>query len=150
MIKILSNQEIKLEHSDKRFDGTKLSKIKFTCKQSQHKKAMHALFEQTNGMFVASTSFGKTVTGLAYIEKRKVNTLILVYNRQLANQSLVSLNGLDIKPAIAKYGQILIDECHHFPVSNYESLIKSVNAKFIHGLTATPKRQDGLENLMHF
>ena len=113
-----------------------------------------------------------------------MNTLILVHNRQLAEQwlerikvflinvevgsllggkdkltyevdvatyqSLVSRNGIDIKPAIEKYGQILIDECHHLPASNYECLIKSVNAKYIHGLTATPKGQDGLEKLMHF
>ena len=65
-------------------------------------------------------------------------------------QSLVSRNGLDIKPAIEKYGQIIIDECHHLPASNYEALIKSTNALYIHGLTATPKRQDGLEKLMHF
>jgi superfamily II DNA or RNA helicase len=143
-----------------------------------------ALFSQTNGVFVASTGFGKTVTGLALVAKRKVNTLILVHNRQLAEQwlerikvflanvevgsllggkdkltyevdvatyqSLVSRNGIDIKPAIEKYGQILIDECHHLPASNYECLIKSVHAKYIHGFTATPKRQDGLEKLMHF
>jgi len=99
-----------------------------------------------------------------------VNTLILVHNRQLAEQwlerikvfltnvevgsllggkdkltyevdvatyqSLVSRNGIDIKPAINKYGQILIDECHHLPASNYECLIKSVHAKYIHGFTA--------------
>ena len=185
VITILSNQQIKLEHCDKRFDGAELGQIKFTGKlKNQQKKAVNALFEQTNGVFVASTGFGKTVTGLALIAKRKVNTLILVHNRQLAEQwlerikvfltgvevgsllggkdkltyevdvttyqSLVSRNGIDIKPVIEKYGQILIDECHHLPASNYESLIKSVHAKFIHGLTATPKRQDGLEKLMHF
>ncbi|MFT5756564.1 MAG: superfamily II DNA or RNA helicase [Alteromonadaceae bacterium] len=185
VITILSSQRIKLEHCDKRFDGTELDKVKFTGKlKSQQKKAVNTLFEQTNGVFVASTGFGKTVTGLALIAKRKVNTLILVHNRQLADQwlerikvfltnvevgsllggknkltyevdvatyqSLVSRNGLEIKPVIDKYGQILIDECHHLPASNYESLIKSVHAKFIHGLTATPKRQDGLEKLMHF
>jgi superfamily II DNA or RNA helicase len=63
---------------------------------------------------------------------------------------LVGRNGLDIKPVIDKYGQILIDECNHLPASNYETLIKSVDTKFIHGLTATPKRQDGLEKLMYF
>jgi superfamily II DNA or RNA helicase len=185
VITILSNLQIKVEQSDKRFDGTSLNKIKFTGKlKNQQKKAVDALLENTNGVFVASTGFGKTVTGLALIAKRKVNTLILVHNRQLAEQwlerisvfltsvevgsllggkdkltyevdvatyqSLVGRNGLDIKPAIEKYGQILIDECHHLPASNYESLIKSVNAKYIHGFTATPKRQDGLEKLMHF
>jgi superfamily II DNA or RNA helicase len=43
-----------------------------------------------------------------------------------------------------------IDECHHLPAPNYECLIKSVHAKYIRGFTATPKRQDGLEKLMHF
>jgi len=183
--RIVSEQAIEIECSDKRFAGNQLEKIKFTGKlKSQQKKAVDALFAQTNGVFVASTGFGKTVTGLALIAKRKVNTLILVHSRQLAEQwlerikvflthvevgsllggkdkltyevdvatyqSLVSRNGMDIKPAIAKYGQILIDECHHLPASNYECLIKSVSAKYIHGFTATPKRQDGLEKLMHF
>jgi len=183
--RIITDQVIEIEYSDKRFSGSQLEKIKFTGKlKSQQKKAVDALFAQTNGVFVASTGFGKTVTGLALIAKRKVNTLILVHNRQLAEQwlerikvfltnvevgsllggkdnltyevdvatyqSLVSRNGLDIKPAIEKYGQIIIDECHHLPASNYEALIKSTNALYIHGLTATPKRQDGLEKLMHF
>jgi len=185
IINIMSEQAIEIEYCDKRFLGSKLERIKFTGKlKSQQKKAVDALFEQSNGVFVASTGFGKTVTGLALIAKRKVSTLILVHNRQLAEQwlerikvflanvevgsllggkdkltyevdvatyqSLVSRNGIDIKPAIEKYGQILIDECHHLPASNYECLIKSVNAKYIHGFTATPKRQDGLEKLMHF
>lgn len=183
--RIISEQKIEIEYTDKRFTGNSLEKIKFTGKlKSQQKKAVDALFSQTNGVFVASTGFGKTVTGLALIAKMKVNTLILVHNRQLAEQwlerinvfltnvevgfllggkdkltyevdvatyqSLVSRNGIDIKPVIEKYGQILIDECHHLPASNYECLIKSVNAKYIHGFTATPKRQDGLEKLMHF
>ena len=182
---ILLVQAIEIEYCDKRFLGSKLERIKFTGKlKNQQKKAVDALFEQSNGVFVASTGFGKTVTGLALIAKRKVNTLILVHNRQLGEQwlerikvflanvevgsllggkdkltyevdvatyqSLVSRNGIDIKPAIEKYGQILIDECHHLPASNYECLIKSVNAKYIHGFTATPRRQDGLEKLMHF
>jgi len=183
--RILAEQSISVENNDNRFAGNSLEKIKFTGKlKSQQKKAVDALFAQTNGVFVASTGFGKTVTGLALIAKRKVNTLILVHNRQLAEQwlerikvflanvevgsllggkdkltyevdvatyqSLVSRNGIDIKPTIEKYGQILIDECHHLPASNYECLIKSVHAKYIHGFTATPKRQDGLEKLMHF
>ena len=183
--RIISGQTIEIEYTDKRFAGNQLEKVKFTGKlKSQQKKAVDALFAQTNGVFVASTGFGKTVTGLALIAKRKINTLILVHNRQLAEQwlerikvflthvevgsllggkdkltyevdvatyqSLVSRNGIDIKPAIEKYGQILIDECHHLPASNYECLIKSVHTKYIHGFTATPKRQDGLEKLMHF
>lgn len=65
-------------------------------------------------------------------------------------QSLVSKNGLEVNPAINDYGQIIVDECHHLPASNFEALLKSSSAKFVHGVTATPKRADGLEKLMHF
>ncbi|WP_349251630.1 DEAD/DEAH box helicase family protein [Pseudoalteromonas sp. NEC-BIFX-2020_015] len=76
--RIISDQKIAIEYTDKRFEGSQLEKIKFTGKlKSQQKKAVDALFAQTNGVFVASTGFGKTVTGLALIAKRKVNTLIL-------------------------------------------------------------------------
>ena len=87
--RIISEQKIEIEYTDKRFSGNQLEKIKFTGKlNSQHKKAVDALLSQTNGVFVASTGFGKTVTGLALIAKRKVNILILVHNRQLAEQWL--------------------------------------------------------------
>ncbi|MCF6146072.1 MULTISPECIES: TOTE conflict system archaeo-eukaryotic primase domain-containing protein [Pseudoalteromonas] len=179
----LTEQKIKVNFDDKRFSGDKLAKVKFTGKlKSQQNKAVNALLDSSVGILEASTGFGKTVTALALIAKRKVNTLILVHSRQLAEQwlerinvflkdtevgsllggkeklsyqvdvatyqSLVGRNGMDIKPYIEKYGQVIVDECHHLPASNYESLIKSSHAKFIHGFTATPKRQDGLEKLM--
>ena len=179
----LTEQKIEVNLDDKRFSGDKLIKVKFTGKlKSQQNKAVNALLDSSVGILEASTGFGKTVTALSLIAKRKVNTLILVHSRQLAEQwlerinvflkdtevgsllggkeklsyqvdvatyqSLVSRNGMDIKPYIEKYGQIIVDECHHLPASNYESLIKSSHAKFLHGFTATPKRQDGLEKLM--
>ncbi|AWB67902.1 DNA/RNA helicase [Saccharobesus litoralis] len=184
-VSTLEKQNITVNEDDKRYSGDELCKIRFTGKlKSQQNKAVNALLDSTVGILEASTGFGKTVTALALIAKRKVNTLVLVHNRQLAEQwlerinvflknvesgsllggkekltyqldvatyqSLVSRNGLDIKPYIEKYGQIIVDECHHLPASNYESLIKSSHAKFIHGFTATPKRQDGLEKLMMF
>lgn len=78
---ILSQQKIEIEYDNKRFEGMPLSKIKFNGKlKSQQAKAVTALLDKDNGVFVASTGFGKTVTGLALIAKRKINTLILVHN----------------------------------------------------------------------
>ncbi|NRA83547.1 MAG: DEAD/DEAH box helicase family protein [Gammaproteobacteria bacterium] len=182
---ILQQQSVLLNYSDKRYQGEPLVSIKFTGKlKPQQSKAMNAMLKSDNGILVTVTGFGKTVVILALIAKRKVNTLILVHNRQLAQQwqaqaevflnhteigsllggkdklsgqvdiatyqSLVSKNGRDINAAIENYGQIIVDECHHLPASNYESLIKSTRAKYIHGITATPKRRDGLEKLMHY
>ena len=182
---LLTEQDINLNYDDKRYEGKTLPKIKFKGKlKSQQSKAVKALLESNFGILQASTGFGKTVVALALISKRKINTLILVHSRQLAEQwierinvflssvkigsllggkdkltyevdvatyqSLVNRNGLDIKSNIEQYGQILVDECHHLSASNYESLIKSCHSKYIHGFTATPKRQDGLEKLMMF
>ena len=65
-------------------------------------------------------------------------------------QSLISRNGIDIHDKVDSYGQIIVDECHHIPASNYETLLKNVAPQFLVGFTATPKRQDGLEKLMYF
>ena len=38
---------------------------------------------------------------------------------------------------------VLVDECHHVPAFMFEQVLKSVNAKYVYGLTATPVRADG-------
>lgn len=85
----LSEQNILVTQDDKRFVGDKLIKVKFRGKlKSQQNKAVNALLGSTVGILEAPTGFGKTVTALALIAKRKVNTLILVHSRQLADQWL--------------------------------------------------------------
>jgi len=44
---------------------------------------------------------------------------------------------------VKNYGMIIIDECHHMSAFTYESAINEVNAKYVYGVTATPKREDG-------
>jgi len=56
-------------------------------------------------------------------------------------QSLVS--GEDVKPLVLDYGMVIADECHHISASSYESIPRTANAKYVYGLTATPKRQNG-------
>ncbi|MFH5881196.1 TOTE conflict system archaeo-eukaryotic primase domain-containing protein [Liberiplasma polymorphum] len=45
------------------------------------------------------------------------------------------------------YGLILIDEVHHLAAYTFEQVIRTFSAKHIYGLTATPKRSDGLETI---
>ena len=62
-------------------------------------------------------------------------------------QSLV--RGNDVKDIVKNYGMVIIDECHHVPAVSFEKVLKEVNAKYIYGLTATPKRQDGLQPIIY-
>jgi len=47
------------------------------------------------------------------------------------------------------YSQIIIDECHHIPAASFESVMKQIPARYIVGLTATPRRKDGLEKILY-
>lgn len=49
---------------------------------------------------------------------------------------------------INNYGQVIVDECHHFSAFTFEEVLKGIDAAYVHGLTATPNRKDGLEPIM--
>lgn len=49
----------------------------------------------------------------------------------------------DINPAVKDYGMVIIDECHHAAAETDEAVLMAVNAKYVYGLTATVKRDDG-------
>ena len=55
----------------------------------------------------------------------------------------------NVSDFLSRYGQIVIDECHHVPAFTFESIIKKCPAKYILGLTATPYRKDGLQSIIH-
>lgn len=47
----------------------------------------------------------------------------------------------------SQYGLVIIDECHHIAADEARAAIRNLNAKYVYGLTATPKRGDGLERI---
>ena len=49
----------------------------------------------------------------------------------------------EVKDCIKDYGMVIVDECHHVSAFSYEKVLKSTNAKYVYGLTATPARKDG-------
>ena len=49
----------------------------------------------------------------------------------------------EVKNYVKNYGMIIADECHHASAFTYEQILKTTNAKYIYGLTATPTRKDG-------
>lgn len=48
-----------------------------------------------------------------------------------------------VKPFVRQYGMVIVDECHHVSAVNFEQILKSIPARYVYGLTATPIRKDG-------
>jgi superfamily II DNA or RNA helicase len=46
------------------------------------------------------------------------------------------------------FGTVIVDEAHHCPSTTFTKVINSLNPFYMYGLTATPKRRDGLEEVM--
>lgn len=49
---------------------------------------------------------------------------------------------------VERYGQIIIDECHHISAVSFEAILKRAKARFVMGLTATPVRRDGRQPII--
>ena len=157
--------------------------------------ACDCMLKNDTGILSAATAFGKTAVGAAMIAERKVNTLILVHNREIMKNWVEDLQKfllIDEKPPtyttkkgrvkqrktvigtlygghdslggiidicmvaslgsadaiderIRDYGMVLMDECHHAGAANAEAVMREVHARYVYGLTATPKRDDGME-----
>jgi len=54
----------------------------------------------------------------------------------------------DVDELFERYDLIIVDECHHVPAVTFEKVIKQAQARFILGLTATPYRRDGLQDII--
>lgn len=62
-------------------------------------------------------------------------------------QSLVS--GDEVKELVKDYGLVIVDECHHVSAVSFEKILRTVDAKYVYGLTATPTRQDGQQPIIY-
>lgn len=54
----------------------------------------------------------------------------------------------DLEAFFSKYGFIVVDECHHLPAFTFEACVKKASVRYILGLTATPYRRDGLQEII--
>lgn len=50
---------------------------------------------------------------------------------------------------INSYGMVLMDECHHCGSHTSVKVMKKVNARYVYGVSATPKRGDELEKIIY-
>ena len=66
------------------------------------------------------------------------------------NLDVATLQSLKNRPElIENYSQIIIDEAHHMPAVSFEIPLKRFKGKYVLGLSATPKRKDGMEAIMY-
>ena len=56
----------------------------------------------------------------------------------------------DLADKLGAYGQVIVDECHHVPAAAFETAVRTIPARYWVGLTATPYRRDGLDDLIGF
>lgn len=50
---------------------------------------------------------------------------------------------------INSYGMVLMDECHHCGSTTSVEVMKKVDARYVYGVSATPKRGDELEKIIY-
>ncbi|MGN0339571.1 MAG: TOTE conflict system archaeo-eukaryotic primase domain-containing protein [Lachnospira sp.] len=93
----------------------------------------------------------KTKTGRIKVRKEVIGKL------QGAHDSMTGIIDIAMAGSLCKkgefhsllnqYGMVLVDECHHAASDTISNVLKAVKAKYIYGVTATPKRGDGLEKI---
>jgi superfamily II DNA or RNA helicase len=49
----------------------------------------------------------------------------------------------DLAEIAGRYGHVIVDECHHVSAVSFERVVAAARARYVVGLTATPKRRDG-------
>lgn len=56
----------------------------------------------------------------------------------------------DIYPLLDQYGMVIFDECHHCVSDTSQEVLSHVRARYVYGMTATPKNDDGLTPILGF
>jgi len=130
------------------------------------------------GIIKAPTGTGKTVMGLWLMAKLGVPTIVVVHTGSLAAQwpnrietflgipksQIGAIGGGKLKvkgitvalmqtlhkhpKILEQFGCMIVDETHRAPCNTYVKIINNYSGKYLIGLSATPKRRDGLTSVM--
>lgn len=85
----------------------------------------------------------------AFLKGKKIKIGVLGAGKSKANYQIdvAMLQTLsrrtDLREIMSKYGQIIIDECHHIAAFSFEQVVKHFQGKYALGISATPERKDG-------
>ncbi|MCL1079836.1 DEAD/DEAH box helicase [Parashewanella spongiae] len=124
VISLFEDNKVVLELEDKRKTGCRLTKLEFQGElRKEQSKAVATLLKHDVGILHAPTAFGKTVTAIGIIHKRKVNTLILVHSRQLLTQWKERLQAFIAGTDIGVIGAGKNKPTQQIDVATYQSLV---------------------------
>ena len=86
VIELLQNNFAGWEEKDQTNPGRPID-VEFNGQlRPEQETAVQRMLAYNNGVFAATTAFGKTVAAIGMIARRKVNTLVLVHSRALLEQ----------------------------------------------------------------
>ncbi|WP_256113557.1 DEAD/DEAH box helicase [Vibrio campbellii] len=115
---------IALQVTDNRFTGQVLTDMTFVGSlRSAQSKAIDELMQHDIGVLHAPTAFGKTVTAIGLIQRRGVNTLVLVHNKQLVDQWQERLKAFTQGIDIGVYTGSKKKPTGQVDIATYQSLI---------------------------
>ncbi|RXJ76956.1 helicase [Arcobacter sp. F155] len=97
------------------------------------------LLDQWRDRFVEYFDYKRADIGFLGKSKNKLNGKIDVATMQSLKNSPEIINN---------YSFVIVDECHHIPAVTFEQIVKQFYGKYILGLSATPKRKDGLDPIL--
>jgi hypothetical protein len=89
-----------------------------------------------------SINYDKADDGFSW-KGRKLNGLLDIVMMQSISRSSNS------NFIVERYGQILVDECHHAAAYGYEHLLRQAPARYLSGLTYKRKRRDRMEQIVY-
>lgn len=92
------------------------------------------------------------VTNLLGLSSKEIGQVGSGKNRRTHLVDLAMIQTLkdvdDPEAFFAGYGLLIVDECHHLPAFSFELCVKRAPIRYVLGLTATPYRRDGLQDLI--
>ena len=155
------------------------TKLAFTPRPYQDDALAAWLAADGRGVVVLPTGAGKTVLALMAIDRLKLRTLVVVPTIELLYQwrdaaierlgipkSKVGVIGdgrREMRPItiityasaampeapIGGTGLLICDEAHHLPSPSYSAIPARCGAPYRLGITATPERSDGADNMLY-